>query len=247
MKVVMLFPGLACAQGTLTMSSGLDFSTGKYGSDQSTDTVYVPLIAKYEAGPWTLRVTLPWVSIKGPGGVVGSGSDRVTVGGVATSRRTTESGMGDIVVGGSRTVYEGGGWVVDLGAKVKFGTASESRGLGTGKNDCTVQAEVYRTVGPASVFTTLGYKRMGDPEGSEFKNPVFASIGVAHRIGPSTTAGLAYDWRDRLRPTSDQVSEMTAFVSHRISDQWKAQTYVAGGFTDASPDWGGGVIIGRIF
>jgi hypothetical protein len=247
MTLAMLLPGLALAEGTVTLSSGLDYSTGKYGSTEKTDTVYIPLIAKYETGLWTLRITVPWVSITGPGGVVGTGGDRVTVGGVTGNRRTTESGLGDIVTGASYTVFERGGWVVDLGAKIKFGTGSESRGLGTGKHDLTLQADVYRSFGPASVFTTFGYKRMGDPDGVEFRNPVFASVGLAHKIGARTTAGLSYDWRDRLRPTSDPIQELTAFVSHRFSDDWKVQAYAVTGFSDASPDAGAGVIIGRMF
>ena len=242
-----LMPCLACAEGTLTMSSGLDFSTGKYGSSQKTDTVYVPVIAKYETGNWTLRATVPWVSITGPGGVVGSGADRVTLGGVTRARRTTESGLGDIVVGATYTLFEQGGWVVDAGGKVKFGTGSSSRGLGTGENDMSVQADVYRSFGPASVFGTVGYKRMGDPDGITFKNPVFAALGLAHKVGAATTVGLSYDWRDRLRPTSDPIREMTAFVTHRLSDEWKVQAYAVTGFSDASADWGSGVIVGRVF
>lgn len=242
-----LLPCVAIAEGTFTISSGLDYSTGKYGSSQKTDTVYVPLIGKYETGPWTFRVTLPWVSITGPGGVVGSGPDRVTVDGVLRTRRTTESGLGDIVTGASYTVLEQGSWVIDLGAKIKWGTGSESRGLGTGKEDLTVQADIYRSFGPASVFATIGYKRMGDPDGVEFRNPVFASVGLAHRIGSGTTAGVSYDWRDRLRPSSAQIQEVTAFVSHRLSESWKAQAYAVTGFSDASPDFGLGLIVGRMY
>lgn len=245
--VIALLPCLVMAEGGLTVSSGLDYSTGKYGSAQKTDTVYVPLIGKYETGLWTFRVTLPWVSITGPGGVVGSGSDRVTVDGIVRTRRTTESGLGDIVTGASYTAFEQAGWVIDLGAKIKWGTGSASRGLGTGKEDLTVQADVYRSFGPSSIFTTLGYKRMGDPDGLEFRNPVFASVGVAHRISTGTTAGLSYDWRDRLRPTSAQIQEITAFISHRLSDDWKAQAYAVTGFSDASPDFGVGVIVGRMY
>ncbi|MCV5231958.1 hypothetical protein OFC56_32875, partial [Escherichia coli] len=43
-------PALALAEGSFTLSSGLDFSSGKYGSTQKTDTVYVPVIGKYETG-----------------------------------------------------------------------------------------------------------------------------------------------------------------------------------------------------
>ncbi len=235
------------AEGSFTLSSGLDFSSGKYGSTQKTDTVYVPVIGKYETGDWTFKLTVPWVSIRGPGGVVGSGSDRVTIGSVSGNRRGTESGLGDVVAGASYTVFESGGWVLDLGGKVKLPTGSESRGLGTGKADFTVQADVYRSIGPASLFGTLGYKRMGDPDGTDFRNPVFASVGLAHRVGATTTVGLSYDWRQRLRPTSDEISEITLFASHRFSDQWKAQIYAITGFSDASPDWGSGIIVGRMF
>lgn len=235
------------AEGSFTLSSGLDFSSGSYGSAQKTDTVYVPVIGKYETGDWTFRLTVPWVSIRGPGGVVGSGSDRVTVGNPAGNRRTTESGLGDVVAGASRTVFESGGWVLDLGGKVKLPTGSEARGLSTGKADFTVQADLYRSIGPASLFGTVGYKRMGDPDGTDFRNPVFASVGLAHRVGATTTVGLSYDWRQRLRATSDDIREITLFASHRFSDQWKAQIYAITGFSDASPDWGSGVIVGRMF
>ncbi len=39
--------------------------------------------------------------------------------------------------------------------------------------------------------------------------------------------------------------ELTAFVSRRITDDWRLQLYALTGFTDSSPDWGGGIQIKR--
>ena len=42
-------PAMATAAGTLSMSIGLDYSSGEYGGEDSTDTWVVPLIGKYES------------------------------------------------------------------------------------------------------------------------------------------------------------------------------------------------------
>ena len=40
------------AEGLATLSVGADYSTGKYGASERTDTLYIPTYAKYETGAW---------------------------------------------------------------------------------------------------------------------------------------------------------------------------------------------------
>src|SRR3954471_11221414 len=80
----------------LTLGTGLDYTTGKYGASEKTEILYVPFYARYETGPWIFRLTVPYIRITGPGNVIGGGEDRVTVPGRDVGRRT-ESGLGDIV------------------------------------------------------------------------------------------------------------------------------------------------------
>ncbi|HLO63828.1 MAG TPA: hypothetical protein VK165_12790, partial [Azonexus sp.] len=135
----------------LTISSGFDYSTGKYGAAQSTETLYIPLSAKYESGDWTWRATIPYIESTGPSAVSGSGADRIALDNGPTTRRKV-AGLGDIVLSANLTVWAQGPWLVDVGTKFKIATADKNEGLGTGENDYAVQAEVYRTVDRHTLF-----------------------------------------------------------------------------------------------
>ena len=60
----------------------------------------------------------------------------VTLPGAGAVRRT-ESGIGDVVASAFRNVLNerDASFGLDIGTKIKFGTADDSRGLGTGKNE----------------------------------------------------------------------------------------------------------------
>src|SRR5690349_4182061 len=82
-----------------SVAIGAEYSTGKFGGTETTDTLYIPVVIRHETGPWVLKATVPWLRVTGPGNVIGAGGDRVVVPG-ATVARTTESGLGDIVLSG---------------------------------------------------------------------------------------------------------------------------------------------------
>lgn len=93
------------------MSTGIDYSTGKYGASESTDTLYMPFGVKYETGDWTLRATIPYVETSGPSTVSGAGADRVTLTN-GTGTRKKETGLGDVVLSGSWSALQHGPWLV---------------------------------------------------------------------------------------------------------------------------------------
>jgi hypothetical protein len=228
----------------LTLGTGFDYTSGKYGTSEKTEILYVPLTGKYEMGPWTFRAVVPYIRITCPGNVVGSGDDRVTLPGTSTTRRT-ESGLGDIVssvfynvLNESRAPFG-----LDLGAKVKFGTADRDKGLGTGENDYSIQADAFKPFGATTAFASLGYRWYGDPPGVDLRNVVYGSAGATHKLSDTTSFGAAYDWRPRVSPNGGQISEATAFVSQRLSRAWKIQLYGVKGFSTGSPDYGAGAFL----
>jgi hypothetical protein len=239
---------LAAADDLTTLSTGAEITTGKYGGTQSTDIFYVPFTVKHETGPWALKLTVPYIEITGPGNVIGAGEDRVTVGGGNGPRRT-ESGLGDIVgsvfynVVNERTAPFG----LDLGAKLKLGTADRDKGLGTGKNDFSVQADAFKPIGAFTPFATLGYRWYGDPPGTNLRDVFYGSVGSSYRISRPTTVGLAYDFREPIVAGGARVSELTAYLSQRFSGGWKLQVYSVVGFSDASPDFGAGATLSYAF
>ncbi|NMG42991.1 hypothetical protein GPA22_04500 [Aromatoleum toluvorans] len=226
---------LPAAAGNLTLTTGLDYSSGEYGTDTTSETWYVPIAAKYETGPITLKLTVPYLSVKDA--VVTQDGDPIQ----GTNCAGTKTGVGDITASAGYNLLDGssGGLLLDAVAKVKAPTA-ENDCLGSEKTDYALQVDLAKAFGAVTTFGTLGWKDMGD---KELRNPFYASVGVATKVAPETTVGVAYDWRGKLRSTSDPVSEASLFVSQKLSAQWKLQVYGVKGFSDNSPDWGGGMMV----
>ena len=51
---------------TFTTSIGTDYSRGDYGTGTMSETWYVPLVGRYETGPMTYKLTVPWLRITNP-------------------------------------------------------------------------------------------------------------------------------------------------------------------------------------
>lgn len=208
------------AENVWTVSSGLDYSSGKYGNSGHTETQTVPVSLKYEVASWAIRLSVPYVQVKGPSNVIASGSDRITLQGAGTAHRLAE-GMGDLVLGTTWTAVQG---------------------LSTGKNDYSLYLDAYRKLGSHTVFGTLGQRKMGDPRGVDLRDSAYANLGWSYRVSEATSGGLMYDFREKLQQGGAPVREATFFVSHRLDDRWKIQTYLVSGYSSASPDIGGGIM-----
>jgi hypothetical protein len=158
-------------------------------------------------------------------------------------------GMGDLVTSLTWAAYDNAqtGIAVDLIGKVKWGTADEKKGLGTGKNDVSAQADIYKTLGKTAIFATLGYKVYGDPSGIDFKNVGYGGLGVSHRLSDLTSGGLTWDYRPKVTTNGKPTNEITAFMTRKFSDATKMQFYLVKGLSDGSPDWGGGLVLSHAY
>lgn len=247
-------PAVAVAQ--VSVSTGMDFSSGKYGEPDKTDTLTIPFILKYETGPWTVKLNLPWTRVKGT-----VNRDTGEFFGGATRTSQTQSGIGDLTSSAFYTVLDPTTSAVglDLGGKIKFATASKDKCLlTTGETDYSLQADLYGMIGNFTPFLTLGWTRKGDPvrrdadcaslgEKVDFKNPWYAGAGLSYKLSGATSAGVSYDFRDKLTPSGDPISEATLFLSQRLSQNIKMQVYGVAGFSDNSPDWGLGATVSYSF
>ena len=258
-----------------TASVGTDYSTGKYGSSSSTDVWYVPFAASYGTGAFTYKLVVPWIQVTGDGSVVpggdgssspvsqvvctkgasGSGSGKTvctTTPGApvtTTTTRTTESGLGDIVASATYNAFDGGdqGFVVDFTGRIKFGTASSSRNLGSGENDYIVQTNIDKNFGSAYASFGLGYKFLGEPSGVNLKNVIYGSFGGGYKFDKDTELGASYDWATAAVGGADKPQELAIYGSHYINNNYKLSGVLYGGLTDASPDVGGGVTLSYYF
>ncbi len=66
------------------LSSGIDYSSGKYGDTRKTEVISLPVAVKYINGPFSVKVSVPFVHVRGPGSLLTTPEDR--------SGRTASSG-----------------------------------------------------------------------------------------------------------------------------------------------------------
>src|SRR5256885_16695350 len=115
----------------------------------------VPLTARYDTGPWSLRASVPYLEVSGPSavipgvGTVSNSNPRKRGGGA----EGTASGIGDTTLSATYTAYPG----IDLTGKVKLATADADQGLGTGEHDAAALIDVYKTFDRVTLFAGVGY------------------------------------------------------------------------------------------
>lgn len=91
---------------TLQLSTGVDYSSGDYGQSSSTEVIVVPVSAKLVIGAWSLKASLPYVTVSGPANVSvivdGSGGSSPNSGSESPESPNSGSGRG-ATPGGSDT------------------------------------------------------------------------------------------------------------------------------------------------
>jgi hypothetical protein len=234
------------SQGSFKFSVGAEYTTGEYGGDKSVDEWYLPVTGKYLTGPWVFRLTVPYLEVTAPAGTVvsgGQGGDFIVSG---SGPRRTESGLGDIIAGVTYQdildTEQSIGLPVDLTGKIKFGTADEDKGLGTGENDYTVQADAYKYLDAFTPYATLGYRFRGDPDGANLDNGWLYTLGTMYRVSDRVSWSADYYFSEASSSASDDAGELSAGLSYDISRVQKLIGYVIKGVSDGSPDWGAGVL-----
>lgn len=226
----------ATPPATITTGVGFDFSRGDYGLGTDTDVLSVPVSLAYERGPWTFEARLPWLRVDGPAAVVAGG------GGPTRPTSAAESGLGDLTLSATRRFNPvAGGLVVAATARAKLPTASDARGLGTGEADYYGQLDFYESFGTVTPFVSLGYAVLGDNAAYQLEDGPYVSTGAHFRVDDRTVVSAALDWRHRFIAGGDPGADAMLAVTHDFSPRWRVMAYALKGFTDASPDFGGGV------
>ena len=271
---------VATPAGAFSVSTGFDYTTGKYGGDAAVDEIDVPLTLRYSTENFIYKLTVPYLRVTAPTNVTridrgvvicdnrrgsgngGGGSGSGGSGGgvddtcpaasftaTTSAERTTQSGLGDVLAVITYEVPEikPSGLLIDVTGKVKFGAADESKGLGTGKNAYTLQTDLSQPLGDFTLLGGVGYKWRQKPAGTTLRNSAFASLGGAYKFSGDTSVELLFDYRQPVADGATHGAELTTTIYHRISKDWRVSAYLLKGLTDASADWGAGILVTRHF
>jgi opacity protein-like surface antigen len=228
----------------VTLTTGADYSVGRYGGTADTKILVVPFSLRAKTGPFRFSATIPYLRIDGPGNIVGGGdTGPIVIDPNAPSPRQVRQGVGDLSLGVAYSLPSAalGGFDVDLGARVKLPTSSRSRGLGTGKTDFAVSADISRSIGNVSPFVTVGYRIPGKPAGLNLRNSFTGSVGTTVTAGKAV-AILSYDYAGRTSAQSIDSHSLFGALSGPVAGGLTLTGYGTVGLSQGAPDYGVGLL-----
>ena len=232
----------ADAEPGFSVKLGYDRSVGKY--DQPADTVVSTssVTATYDIGDYSFDVVLPYLQEKGPGRLITVGGRRPIV--VAGPDRKA-SGRGDVTVGMTRFLLNEDQHAVDLdlGAIYKFGTASVDKGLGTGKDDVSIQAALGRSLGDFNATLSAGYVFVGKPADQSLRDAAYGSFDLSYRLNEAVSAGFTYSAGAAVVKGISGGRDGTAYVNFKPTKNFRVEVYYLKGWGSQSPDRGGGLTL----
>jgi len=145
----------AGAADSLSFSTGADYASGDYGGTTRTEVLVVPLSARLRWQDWSLRLTVPYITVRGPADVTVIVDDNGGSSGSSGGSSSSGSGRGSDDSGG------GGGGVDDNGGGNGGGNGS-GRGRGRGGNDSFSDNRSVSGVGDASLALTRSFNAIAE-------------------------------------------------------------------------------------
>lgn len=235
--------------GRLRAGAGIDYSSGDYGQNSTSEIIYVPVSLGYETGPLVLNLVVPYLSVAAESGTVSvleADQDTVVLGPNQAVRDYREAALGDVLgtvtwmlpARANNTLF------LDLRAKIKFPTADRERGLGTGRTDFALELDLTRKTGPLSWLGTIGYRILGKTDELDFNNVWYGTLGAGGQINKRIGTGLLVDFRQAALPNREDPLELTSYLACKLGPHWRLTTYAVAGLSEASPDYALGCQIG---
>ena len=151
-------------------------------------------------------------------------------------------GMGDIIVRSRYYVLDERGWLptVAVRAHFKAPTASADDGLGTGRPDEGIGVEVSRAIGAG--FTAMvdgGYTLIGKPQGVEFNNRWWYSVGAAKNLANGVVnLSVFLEEYSAIVPGFTNARDVVAGLNLRSARGWRVQLLGEFGLSDGAADLG---------
>ena len=155
------------------------------------------------------------------------------------------SGLGDSSLSATYSIDRIGATPIylDVTGRIRFPTGSESQGLGVGATDYLTLGELGFSGLRAGAFVSGGRRFLGNTGTSLRVDGWQAGAGAWVALGPHTTLGVNYDWREASVRNGIAPAFAESFVAWRLSDVWKVEINAGAGLSKASADFAAGFTI----
>lgn len=267
----------ACALSTTpekpqnaSISFGAEFASGKYGTDTTTRSVYMPLIATWSPNErCDVGIEVPFlyqnnanvttnlyqtnqqsttVAKGGPGGSSGSNqqSGAGGPGGAATSDSSgAVSGLGDIILRlGVIALFEGKkAPQIRPSLFVKLPTASTNDGLGTGEFDAGIGVELTKWLDDVHLLGEGFYTWQGKADGFALNNYFSYTGGVGYQLTGQFEPMVLVKGATAPSDYSSELLEVRIRAIWSLSRSTALDMFVSRGIADSSPEYGSGIAV----
>ena len=259
---MIFFSPAVLADNQLDISLGYEQTSGDYGLLNNTDITNIPLTVQMKKDNWRFRLTIPYISVTGDGGIIPgttgllsnsgnvntiSGSGPVPASDTTNTGVVTHSGLGDIRTSISYALQSkpNSAMFYELTGEVKWGTASADKNLGTGENDYIVSLfSMYRKHN-LKPYLSLGYRIIGDTDTVKYNDVLFTIAGLKYKLSPTVYIGMAYDYQQATVDTVEDGKIANLYITTTFNRLWSANFYAQKGFSDSVADTGIGFVIQR--
>jgi hypothetical protein len=257
------------------------YSSGKYGTDTTTDITYLPLAIRRLFDDGDLTLTIPYICISSTGAVTllsgvpnrvsssgsgsggsgssgsgssggsgsgsgssnsgkGRGGDDKSPGNVAPTA-STDCGIGDLILRGRYYLVDERDWVptIAVTGRIKFPTADENRGLGTGEFDEGFGVEVSKKlVGNWLGFLDFGYTFIGDPPGVDLRNQWYYDFGAGYNVTKNLLLSAYYEEYRALIPHLSNPRDLLFALNYKAASALRFNASLLIGLSDGAPAYG---------
>ncbi len=231
------------------LSTSFNYSVGDYGTGKDTTLIYVPFtLGVSPLERLTVSLTVPYIRqtsqtvVVTGGGVAVKQQEKGKLHTAAQSSVTqTEDGLGDLLLKGSFIVLPEQTVLPEIAPylKIKFPTADDSRGLGTGEFDETLGVDVSkRLIDGLFGYLSLSYTFIGSPAGEDLRNTFGWSVGAAYAIIQPLSVFAFVDGNTAIgRGQADPV-ELRVGAEYKLFKALKLTGSMTRGLTNGAADWG---------
>jgi hypothetical protein len=231
---------------SFSLSSGVDYSSGKYGQPQSTDIVVGLTNLTVTTGSLQFGASMPYLNIVGPAYVViGATGLPVVINPKAGTGGTERSGWGDLNLSATYTLPSGilDDFDLSLTGRTKIATANSAKGLTSGATDFAFSFDVSRQFDNWGPFVTFGYTVPGNPSFYAFNDAPSFSIGSSLQLNESFVVIASYDFDGSISSTLADAQQLFTSASWLLNDRWSFTVYAEKGLSSGAPQIGTGLLI----
>lgn len=230
----------------VTLSSGIDYSSGSYGGGKPTDILVGLPNVGVTWSDFQFSASVPYLTITGPAYVVvGEGGVPVLISPKKGQDSTGRSGWGDLNLGVTYSLPSAAldDFDVALTVRTKVATAETSKGLSTGATDFSFYFDVSRAFDIWGPFVNFGYRVPGKPSFYSFNDAPSFSVGTTVQLDDKLIAIASYDFDGSISRSLADAQQLFASLSWLATDEISLTAYVDDGLSSGAPKVGTGLLV----